>query len=106
MARQSFHKPSPFDALKIAQKINKSQPPKPSTIQTATRPDSQTSEQLPVKGLAKSTDPSFTKFTTYVRKQTHLAIKTRLVSQGREMSALVEELLSDWLTKEMNLPPS
>jgi hypothetical protein len=49
------------------------------------------------KQLAKSTDPAFMKFTTYIRKTTHLGVKTRLVSKEKELSDLVEELLSNWL---------
>lgn len=47
--------------------------------------------------LAKRADPAFTKFTTYIRKTTHLGVKTRLVSKEKELSDLVEELLSNWL---------
>ena len=47
--------------------------------------------------LAKSSDPAFMKFTTYIRKSTHLGVKTRLVSKEKELSDLVEELLSTWL---------
>jgi hypothetical protein len=47
--------------------------------------------------LAKSSDPAYMKFTTYVRKSTHLGVKTRLVSKKKELSDLVEELLSNWL---------
>jgi hypothetical protein len=47
--------------------------------------------------LAKSTDPAYMKFTTYIRKSTHLGVKTRLVSKEKELSDLVEELLSNWL---------
>lgn len=49
------------------------------------------------KRLAKSADPSFMKFTTYIKKTTHLGVKTRLVSKEKELSDLVEELLSNWL---------
>jgi hypothetical protein len=49
------------------------------------------------KRLAKSNDPAFMKFTTYIRKATHLGVKTRLVSKEKELSDLVEELLSNWL---------
>jgi hypothetical protein len=49
------------------------------------------------KQLAKSNDPAFMKFTTYIRKATHLGVKTRLVSKEKELSDLVEELLSNWL---------
>src|ERR1035438_9261102 len=52
------------------------------------------------KQLAKSSDPAFTKFTTYIRKATHLGVKTRLVSKEKELSDLVEELLSNWLRSE------
>ncbi len=48
-------------------------------------------------GLAKSSDPAFMKFTTYIRKSTHLGVKTRLVSKEKELSDLMEELLSNWL---------
>jgi hypothetical protein len=51
--------------------------------------------------LAKSSDPAYMKFTTYIRKATHLGVKTRLVSKEKELSDLVEELLSNWL-KENN----
>jgi len=47
--------------------------------------------------LSKRADPAYLKFTTYVRKTTHLAVKTRLVSKEKELSDLVEELLSNWL---------
>jgi hypothetical protein len=47
--------------------------------------------------LAKSSDPAYMKFTTYIRKSTHLGVKTRLVSKEKELSDLVEELLSTWL---------
>jgi hypothetical protein len=47
--------------------------------------------------LAKRADPAFMKFTTYIRKTTHLAVKTRLVSKEKELSDLVEELLANWL---------
>lgn len=49
------------------------------------------------KPLAKSADPAYMKFTTYIRKSTHLGVKTRLVSKEMELSDLVEELLSNWL---------
>ena len=51
------------------------------------------------KPLAKSSDPAFTKFTTYIRKTTHRAAKMRVVGEDRELSDLVESLLTDWLKK-------
>lgn len=50
-----------------------------------------------IRPLAKSADPAYMKFTTYVRKTTHLGVKTRLVSKQMEFSDLVEELLAAWL---------
>ncbi len=52
--------------------------------------------------LAKSADPDYVKFTIYVRRSTHLGVKTRLVSKERELSDLVEELLSNWLKKNQS----
>ncbi len=50
---------------------------------------------------AKRSDPSYIGFTTYIRKDTHLNVKISLLQegQGRELSELVESLLSDWVTK-------
>ncbi len=59
-------------------------------VATAVKPDDS-------RPLAKSADPAYTKFTTYIRKSTHLGVKTRLVSKQKELSDLVEELLSTWL---------
>lgn len=84
--RQQF---SPFEVLKRAR-----QPEQP-TSETSQQRDVQTSRQL-----AKSKDEDFVKFTSYVRRRTHRAVKTRLVEQGREMSDLVEELLSQWLERQ------
>jgi hypothetical protein len=63
------------------------------------KPNLGASEEKPddTRPLAKSADPSYVKFTTYIRKTTHVGVKTRLVSKGEELSDLVEELLSNWL---------
>jgi hypothetical protein len=53
--------------------------------------------------LAKSTDPAYMKFTTYIRKTTHLGVKTRLVSKRMEFSDLVEELLANWLKENESI---
>ncbi len=84
-------KPSPFNALLAIrhpeEKQLDTQTPKQVAIQTA-------------GSLAKSVDPEFIKFTTYIRKKTHRAVKLRLTEQERELSDLVEELLTGWLQKE------
>lgn len=43
------------------------------------------------------------KFTTYIKKATHLGVKTRLVSKEKELSDLVEELLSNWLKQNESI---
>ena len=99
--RTDESKVSPFDALRIA-RLPKVAP----AVQLAEQPDippperlaSQTATQL--TGLAKSRDPRYVKFTTYIPRQTHLRVKSRLVSQGRELSDLVAELLDEWLSKQ------
>lgn len=53
--------------------------------------------------LAKSADPAYIKFTTYIRKSTHIGVKTRLVSKEKELSDLVEELLSNWLKENESI---
>lgn len=98
------HKPgSPFDALRIARlgrpaPLPQTTAPAQTDGETATLLDSDTARQLNSRlRPSKSTDPEFMKFTTYVRKTTHRAVKTRLVSEGRELSDLVEHLMSRWL---------
>lgn len=54
-------------------------------------------EQVPAaKPLAKSQDPAYMKFTTYIPVDVQRAVKSRLVGQGRELSDLVEQLLREW----------
>lgn len=86
---------SPFDALLSVRKQTSTQSP----IETASPLDSYTARPLPVQSakLAKSVDPAYLKFTTYVRKETHRAVKLKALYQNMEMSDLVEDLLSDWL---------
>lgn len=94
-------KVSPFDALRIA-RLSKTAP----NVRTSDWRDAQPAEQttsqtvIPLAGLAKSRDPRYVKFTTYIPRETHLRAKTRLVSQGRELSDLVTELLGEWLSKQ------
>ena len=102
MVRKSDEpKVSPFDALRIA-RLSKVTP----ASQTSEPPDTQTAEWVnsqPVTqlaGLAKSRDPKYVKFTTYIPREMHLRAKSRLVSQGRELSDLVAELLDEWLAKQ------
>jgi hypothetical protein len=45
----------------------------------------------------KSADPEFVKLTSYIRRQTHLQVKKKLLDHGMEISELVEELMDRWL---------
>jgi hypothetical protein len=94
MAKQVEGKKSPFDALRIARIGGESSAGAAPALE-ASQPRRQLNSQL-----AKSVDPEYMKFTTYVRKKTHLAVKSRLVAQERELSDLVEELLNGWLSKQ------
>jgi len=51
---------------------------------------------------AKRSDPDFVGLTTYVRKDTHTRAKIALLQEGmrRELSELVEDLISDWLNSK------
>jgi hypothetical protein len=104
MAKPVKPSSSPFDALL---KVRHERAPEQPNGQTSDRLDVQPSKHLDVQPskretkqlipLAKSTDPDFIKFTTYIRKQTHRAVKVRLVERGKEFSDLVENLLNNWL---------
>ena len=59
-----------------------------------------TPESSPRK-RGKSADPEYVKLTSYIRRQTHLAVKKKLLDQGREISELVEELLDKWLVEPL-----
>lgn len=45
----------------------------------------------------KSANADFIKLTSYIRKDTHLGVKRVLLEENREISELVEDLLSKWL---------
>ena len=53
-----------------------------------------------VKAVGKSADPDFVKLTCYIRKETHLNAKRKLLDHGGgQLSDLVEELITAWLKK-------
>lgn len=100
MSKAGEAKTSPFDALRIARR-GAGEKGVEGTAATGKDPESSDPavDRGAPKALAKSVDPQYTKFTTYIRKETHLGVKTRLVGEQREMSDLVEELLTEWLRK-------
>lgn len=50
----------------------------------------------------KRSDPDFVGFTTYIRKDTHRKAKIALLESedGRELSELVEDLITKWLQSQ------
>jgi hypothetical protein len=59
-------------------------------------------EVPPARGkVGKSQDPAFTKLTCYVRKETHLSVRKKLLEQegGGEISEIVEKLLAEWVRR-------
>jgi hypothetical protein len=92
MAKHAPRDYNPFDTLPKKRDLSEPGHPLPAL-------DIQTSDHLDVKTskrLAKSQDPTYTKFTTYIPVDLHRAVKMKLVGQGRELSDLVEELLRRW----------
>ncbi len=75
---------------------------KPAT--TATLPAQTNNQSSNKRGRppAKRSDPDFVGLTTYVRKDTHTRAKIALLQEGkgRELSHLVEDLISDWLNSK------
>jgi hypothetical protein len=55
---------------------------------------------------AKHSSPDYAQMTVYVRREVRDAARIRLFQEGRELSALVERLLSKWLATplEKNAP--
>jgi hypothetical protein len=47
----------------------------------------------------KRSDPRYVGFTTYIQRETHMAVKIALLQErkGRELSELVEHLLDEWV---------
>lgn len=68
---------------------------------TVTHPVEVEAEERPRRGRpsGKRSDPDYVGFTTYIRKETHRKAKIALLEKdgGRELSELVEDLLTEWL---------
>ncbi|NEO34079.1 MAG: hypothetical protein F6K36_27485 [Symploca sp. SIO3C6] len=64
----------------------------------AERLDSQTPSRL----VGKNKDPNYTKGTFYLPKELYMKFKVTVMQSGQEMSALVEELIEDWLKQQEN----
>lgn len=92
MAKHVARDYNPFETLPKKRELSEpSESAQPLAVETAKQPNIQTGRHL-----AKSQDPAYTKFTTYIPIELHRAVKAKLVGQGRELSDLVEEVLRDW----------
>ena len=63
-------------------------------VSTSERLDVQTSKK------AKSTNPDYTRTTIYLPKKMHKKLKAIALEEEKEMSGIVEELISAWLISQ------
>ena len=59
-----------------------------------------TAAAAPQEPIAKSRDAQYVKLTAYVPRTLHINFKVHLVRQGREMSDVIAELVTDWLKRQ------
>ena len=86
------------EAKKLVEKGINSLPSKAVLIkQSQTELEPEVKRGRPANG--KKNNPEFVGLTTYVRRETHTAVKIALLreNRGRELSQLVEELLAKWV---------
>lgn len=55
------------------------------------------SQQPSERKKAKGTDPDYVRTTVYLPKRLHRKLKAAALSEEREMSEIVEDLVSQWL---------
>jgi hypothetical protein len=65
------------------------------------QPQQETQQSHPTK-VGKRNNPDYVQRTAYIRRQTDLAVKMKLLQQGghQEFSELVDELLTKWLQEK------
>ncbi|MBW4472607.1 MAG: ribbon-helix-helix domain-containing protein [Stenomitos rutilans HA7619-LM2] len=72
--------------------------------ETSERSDTQTSnttEHLDIQ-TSKSKDPNYQRTTIYLPKAMHRRLKAAAATEGKEMSAIMEELLELWLDSRLD----
>jgi hypothetical protein len=47
--------------------------------------------------VAKHRNPDYCQVTVYIKRRVKTAVKARTFTEGRELSALIEQLLESWL---------
>lgn len=98
--RKGAKKESPFKGIIDQVRPSGTQPTTRPRRKSTPRPTPQLQEQTGQgRRLGKSSDPSYTQATLYIRKETHHGVKMKLLAerQDRDMSDLAEELFSQWL---------
>ena len=92
------------DALKNAKKASSSRQSKNESTKTQDLTVQKVEEVQPKrrKSSGKRTDPDFKQVGAYIRKDTYLQIQRLLLEQpDKDFSDLVEELLTDYLIKQL-----
>lgn len=77
--------------------INAARAPKPAPTPENLPPTEAalTEESLPKK--SKSSDPNYVRTTVYLPRQIHRRLKSAAADEEKEISKIVEELVTDWL---------
>lgn len=83
---------SRFDNFINAARAPKSAPTPETPPPTEAAP---TDESLPKK--SKSSDPNYVRTTVYLQRQIHRRLKSAAADEEKEISKIVEELVTDWL---------
>ena len=74
------------------------QEPKSQSAQLSEKLNISTSQHPNIqKSIAKSTNPDYTRTTIYLPKKMHKKLKAIALEEEKEMSSIVEELISAWL---------
>ena len=65
-------------------------------------PAERAGDSLPTQSQAKYKDPSYVRTTMYLPKAVHRKLKAAAAEDEREMSDIVESLVSEWLESRSN----
>jgi molybdopterin-guanine dinucleotide biosynthesis protein A len=68
-------------------------------VETSERFSTQTSENLSAP-TPKSKDPDYQRTTVYLPKSLHRKLRAAAISDDRQMSDVIEEIVAQWLTQK------
>jgi hypothetical protein len=91
---------SRFDGLFGA--VKKTQAPEYLDVETSEHFSAQTSESLSAP-TPKSKDPDYQRTTVYLPKSLHRKLRAAEIAEDREMSDVIEELVTQWLEGKSNI---